>query len=141
METTDRRIALAAGLDTAVVVLFVAIGKREHEQDTAIGGLINSVAPFLIALAVAWISLRVWKKPSDWRTGLGVWAIVLVVGMLLRNLVFGDGTATSFIIVAAGFLGLFLVGWRLGLGLIDRRTGRGSTGPATPSSREQPSSR
>jgi len=119
METADQRLALAAGLDTGVVVLFVAIGQREHDQDTAINELIETSAPFLIALAIAWLALRVWKNPTTWRTGVGVWAIVLVVGMLLRNLVFDDGTATSFILVAAGFLGFFLVGWRLVLTLVD----------------------
>jgi len=138
METTDRRIALAAGLDAAVVVLFVAIGKREHEQDSAISALFNTAAPFLIALAIAWLALRVWKSPADWRIGVGVWAVVLVVGMLLRNVVFGNGTATAFVVVAAGFLGFFLVGWRLVVMLVD---GRSAKGPATPSSREQPSNR
>ena len=91
----DRRTPLAAGLDTFVVVLFVAIGRREHEQDSAISGLIETAAPFLIALALAWLVLRVWKRPTEWRTGVGVWAIVVVAGMLLRNLVFDDGTATA----------------------------------------------
>jgi hypothetical protein len=128
MDAMDRRVSLAAGLDTAIVILFVAIGQREHDQDTAISGLINTAAPFLIALAIAWLALRVWKNPTDWRIGVGIWAIVMVVGMLLRNLVFDDGTATSFILVAAGFLGLFLVGWRLVVTLFDRRSaGRTTT--------------
>ena len=142
MESTDQRAALAAGMDTGVVVLFVAIGQREHDQDTAISGLIETAAPFLIALAIAWLALRVWKNPTDWRVGVGVWAIVLVVGMLLRNLVFDDGTATSFVIVAAVFLGLFLVGWRLVVTLFDRRSTRsGTRDPETPSSHEQSSNR
>ena len=117
----DRRTPLALGLDTFSVVLFVAIGRREHEQDSAISGLLHSVAPFLIALVVAWLVLRVWIRPTDRLTGVGVWAIVVAGGMLLRNLVFDDGTATSFIIVATLFLGLFIVGWRLAFGLIQRR--------------------
>ncbi|MGB0115157.1 MAG: DUF3054 domain-containing protein [Ilumatobacteraceae bacterium] len=117
----DPRTPLAAGLDTATIVLFVAIGKREHEQDSAIAGLIETAAPFLIALALAWLVLRVWKRPTAWQTGVGVWAIVVAVGMLLRNLVFDNGTATSFIIVATSFLGLFLIGWRLVVAAIDRR--------------------
>lgn len=116
-----RRTPLAAGLDTATIVLFVAIGKREHEQDSAFNALIGTVAPFLIALVVAWLVLQVWKRPTDWRTGIGVWAIVVTVGMLLRHFVFDDGTAASFVIVATSFLGFFLVGWRVVLSLIDRR--------------------
>ena len=117
----DRRLQLALGLDTFFVVLFVAVGRREHERDSAIAGLIGTAAPFVIALAIAWLALRAWQHPTNWTTGIGIWAITLVVGMSLRNLVFGDGTATSFIIVATAFLALFLIGWRLVYGLFERR--------------------
>jgi hypothetical protein len=116
------RTPLAAGLDTFAVVLFVAIGRREHERDSAIAGLISTAAPFLIALAIAWLVLRAWRHPTTvWPTGIGVWAVVVIVGMLLRNLLFDDGTATAFVIVATLFLGLFIVGWRLAFAAIDRR--------------------
>ena len=62
MTPIDRHTPLAAGLDTFAVVLFVAIGRREHERDSAISGLINTAAPFLIALAIAWLVLRAWKR-------------------------------------------------------------------------------
>lgn len=118
----DRRLQLALGLDVFSVTLFVAIGRREHERDSAIAGFIGTLAPFIIALGVAWLVLRAWNRPIEWRTGIGVWAITLVVGMLLRNLAFGDGTAAAFVIVATAFLALFLVGWRLAFGLIERRS-------------------
>jgi hypothetical protein len=120
----DRRLQLALGLDTFFVVLFVAIGRREHERDSAIAGLIGTAAPFVIALAIAWLALRAWQRPTSWTTGVGIWAITLVVGMMLRNLVFGDGTATSFVIVATVFLALFLIGWRAIYGLVERRSSR-----------------
>jgi hypothetical protein len=122
----DRRVPLAVGIDVFSVTLFVAIGRREHERDSAIAGLIGTAAPFLLALALAWVVLRAWRRPTEWRMGVGIWAITLVAGMLLRNLVFGDGTATSFVIVAASFLALFLVGWRVTFGLIERRSTRTS---------------
>jgi FtsH-binding integral membrane protein len=117
----DRRAPLAAGLDVASVVLFVAIGKREHEQDTAIAGLVSTAAPFLIALLVAWLAVRVWTRPTAWTTGVMIWPITLVIGMVLRSAVWDDGTAVAFVIVATAFLGLTLVGWRVALALIDRR--------------------
>jgi hypothetical protein len=120
----DRRVPLALGIDVFSVTLFVAVGRREHERDSAIAGLIGTAAPFLIALALAWLALRVWRRPTDWRSGVGIWAITLVAGMLLRNLVFGDGTATSFVIVAAAFLALFLIGWRVAFTLFERRQSR-----------------
>ena len=94
---------------------------RGSSAVSAISGLIDTAAPFVIALALAWAVLQVWKRPTDWRIGVGVCAIVVVAGMLLRNLVFDGGTATSFVIVATLFLGLFLVGWRLVFGLIAQR--------------------
>lgn len=118
----DRRTPLAAGIDTFSVVLFVAIGRREHDESSAIGALLQTVAPFLIALAIAWLVLRVWTRPTDRLIGVGVWVIVVTGGMLLRNLVFDDGTAASFVIVATLFLGLFLVGWRFAFGFIERRS-------------------
>jgi hypothetical protein len=124
----DRRLPLALGLDVFSVTLFVAVGRREHERDSAIVGLIDTAAPFLIALALAWLVLRAWHRPTDWRVGIGIWMITLVAGMLLRNLVFGDGTATSFVIVAASFLALFLIGWRVVFTLLERRTSRTPVG-------------
>lgn len=118
----DRRLLVALGLDTFFVVLFVAVGRREHERDSAIAGLIGTAAPFVIALAIAWLALRAWQRPTNWTSGIGIWAITLVVGMLLRNLVFGDGIATSFVIVATAFLALLLIGWRLVYGLFERRS-------------------
>ena len=119
----DRRVPLAVGIDVFSVTLFVAVGRREHERDSAIAGLIDTAAPFLLALALAWIVLRAWRRPTDWRTGVGIWAITVAAGMLLRNLVFDDGTATSFVIVATAFLALFLVGWRVAYRLLERRGG------------------
>jgi len=121
MNPIDRRTPLAAGLDTFAVVLFVAIGRREHEEDSAITGLINTAAPFLIALAIGWLVTRAWKRPTELRTGVAIWAIVVAAGMLLRHFVFDDGTATAFIIVATLFLGFFIVGWRVAFAAIERR--------------------
>jgi hypothetical protein len=121
----EPRVSLAVGIDVFSVTLFVAIGRREHEQGSALAGLIETAAPFLIALALGWLVLRAWRRPTDWLTGVGIWAITLTAGMLLRNLVFDAGTASSFVLVAAAFLALFLVGWRLVLWVFERRsTGR-----------------
>ena len=118
----DRRLGIAAGLDTAIVVAFVAIGRRNHDEDEAISSLAATAAPFLIALAISWVVWRVWNQPSSPATGVRVWLTTVVLGMLLRRLVFDDGTATSFVIVATAFLGVFLVGWRVAAtAIFDRR--------------------
>jgi hypothetical protein len=115
------RTPLAAGLDTAVVVLFVAIGRRNHDEDPGVAGLVMTAAPFLIALAISWVVIRAWNRPAATTTGVQLWLGTVVIGMVLRRLVFDDGIALPFVIVASAFLGLFLIGWRLVVSIVDRR--------------------
>lgn len=123
---SDRRVALAAGLDVFVVIAFVAIGRRNHEEGSAIGDIAATGAPFLIGLAVGWLAARAWQRPVAIATGLVVWPITVAVGMIARRIVFDDGTAIAFVIVATIFLGVFLVGWRAGFGMVERRRSRPS---------------
>jgi hypothetical protein len=122
---TDRRIGLAVGLDVFAIVVFVAIGRRNHDESGAFVSVLETAAPFLIGLAVAWGAVRAWSRPTKVVTGLAIWPITVLVGMIVRNLVFDDGTAASFVVVATCFLGACLVGWRLAFGLVERRR-RGS---------------
>lgn len=108
-----RRTALAAGLDLLSIVGFVALGRRSHDEGSAISGTLEVAAPFVIAAALAWVGVRVWRRPfAVWETGVPVWVITVVTGLLLRNLVFDRGTALPFVIVATGMLGLLMLGWR-----------------------------
>ena len=107
------RAPSAVGLDVFVVVTFAAIGRRNHEETPGIAGLFDTAGPFLIGLALAWLLARAWVRPFSARTGIIVWAATVALGMLARRFLFDDGTATSFVIVAAVFLGAFLNGWRL----------------------------
>jgi peptidoglycan/LPS O-acetylase OafA/YrhL len=109
----DRRASTAVIADTLIVVLFVAIGRRNHDQDPALSGTFTTAAPFLIALVLGWLAARVWQRPLAVVTGVIVWAVTLVGGMLLRNLVFDRGTATSFVVVTALFLAAGLIGYRV----------------------------
>jgi hypothetical protein len=106
------RVQLAVGIDAFVVVAFVAIGRRNHDESPGVIGLLETAAPFLIGLALGWAAARVWSDPGSVKTGAIVWVTTVVAGMLLRRFVFSEGTATSFIIVATVFIGTFLVGWR-----------------------------
>lgn len=103
---------LLLAFDPAFVVLFVAIGRDAHGEESTVGSVLTTAAPFLIALAAGWTAARAWRDPTGLRTGAGVVAVTLVGGLLLRNLAFGDGTAPAFVLVAAGSLTVFLIGWR-----------------------------
>lgn len=104
-----RRVVIAGVVDVALVLVFVVLGKRSHD-DTA--NAFEIAAPFLLALAVGWLVARAWLHPWAVRTGAGLWVVTVVVGMVLRHWVFDRGTAASFVVVATLVLGAFLVGWR-----------------------------
>ena len=102
----------SAVADALCIVIFVAIGRENHDEGGAVSGVFRVAAPFLIAAVAGWLASQAWKKPLDLRTGAIVWVTTIVLGMILRNFVFNDGTATAFIIVATVFLCTFLSGWR-----------------------------
>jgi MFS-type transporter involved in bile tolerance (Atg22 family) len=119
--TARDRVPLAIGLDVFAVVLFVALGRRSHDESGAFAAVVETAAPFLVGLAAGWLIARAWRRPTSLLTGIVIWPVTIIVGMVVRNVVFDRGTATSFVIVATLFVGAFLVGWRLTVRLVDRR--------------------
>ena len=109
----SRMILWSAVADAASIVIFVAIGRKNHDEGQAASGIFRVAAPFLLALLAGWVIARMWKEPLSQRSGVLISLTTIVLGMLLRKLVFDDGTATAFIIVATVFLGTLLNGWRL----------------------------
>ncbi|GAA5102965.1 DUF3054 domain-containing protein [Nocardia iowensis] len=111
-------------VDALLVILFCAIGRRSHEE-AVLAGLLRTLWPFAIGLAIGWIvavaaASRVFGDAGRdarfdgtalWPTGILVWLGTLCGGMLLR-VISGQGTAFSFVLVAACVLALFLLGWR-----------------------------
>jgi uncharacterized membrane protein YbjE (DUF340 family) len=109
----NRRVALAASTDVASILLFVLLGRRNHESTSSIGDVMEVAAPFLIALALGWFVQRLWTRPLRVEQGIILWLITVVFGLILRRSMFDRSTAVSFMVVTTLFLGLLLVGWRL----------------------------
>lgn len=116
---TDRRVLrrLAPVIDLAVIIVFVVLGRAEHDSTAAEGGsaltgLATTLAPFAVALGAAWAQPSIRRAPLAVRSGLIVWVVTLAGGLALRSLVVGDGIAPAFIAVAAGFTALGIIGWR-----------------------------
>lgn len=111
--TTSRSKILAAlSLDVAMVIVFAASGRVSHSEDV-LSGLWNTAWPFLAALLVGWVVARAWLSPlAPMRTGIPVWAVT-VPGVMLLRWTNDQGTQWTFILVAAGILFAFLVGWRV----------------------------
>lgn len=105
-------VVRCAVADVLAVVVFVAIGRRSHDEGSALAGTVKVAGPFLIGLVVAWAATRAWRSPAAIRTGLQVWGVTVVAGLVLRRTVFDRGIAPAFVIVTLIVLGVFLLGWR-----------------------------
>jgi peptidoglycan/LPS O-acetylase OafA/YrhL len=107
-----RASVLAFLLDAVLVVAFAATGRASHDSDV-LAGLWHTSWPFLAGLLMAWVAVRAWRSPTAIvPTGLVIWVVTVVGGMLLRALS-GQGTALPFVVVATLTLLVLLIGWRL----------------------------
>jgi hypothetical protein len=114
------RKGTALGLDLLCVIVFVAIGRRNHGENSALAGLATTAWPFVTGLVAGWLAATVWKRPLDGiPAGVCVWLATVTGGMLLRA-ASDQGVAVSFVIVALTFLGLVFLGWR-GIAILVRR--------------------
>lgn len=118
---TGRSLIGAAVADVLFVVLFAVIGRASHAEDLSLGGVAETAWPFLVGLVAGWLVTLAWRTPlAPIRTGLGIWAVTVAGGMLLRAVV-GQGLVVAFVIVASVVLLVFLVGWRGLVTLVRRR--------------------
>lgn len=119
----------ALTVDIVLVSAFAAVGRASHESAPFGIGLLQTAWPFFVGLAVGWLVTVAWRHPiALLPTGVGVWALTVIGGMLLRA-ASGQGTAFPFVIVATVTLLALLVGWRL-IALAVRRARRRAGGLA-----------
>jgi predicted permease len=119
--TSRSRAVVPILLDLAVVLVFVVVGRDEHQQTNSLGDIVTVAAPFVIGVLVG--AALAWARTRDLRavsSGLIILVSTLVVGMLLRRFVWDRGTATTFVLVTTGFLTVGFIGWRA-LGRVIRR--------------------
>ena len=95
------------------MLLFVAVGRRNHDESAGISGVVEVALPFLIALFFGWLLAGAWRSPQTLSTGAVIWLVTVVLGLALRNFLFDRGTATPFIVVATLVLGALIFGRRL----------------------------
>lgn len=115
-------LALAPLLDLLVVLVFAAVGRRNHGEADALAGIVTTAWPFVVGAIVGWIVLVVMKRlpGRSLTSGVIVWLTTVIVGMILRQ-VSGHGTAVAFVIVALAFNGACMLGWRLIVRVLERR--------------------
>ncbi|MDY6055415.1 DUF3054 domain-containing protein [Micrococcus sp.] len=104
---------LALAADAVLVVVFVAVGQRQHLSGGGIGPLLQTAAPFLVALVVASLATAVWHTwHRIWPHGVLVVAGTVALGMTLRVWWGLGGAPTSFVLVATATLSAFLLARR-----------------------------
>jgi Protein of unknown function (DUF3054) len=105
--------AIAFVVDALVVLIFAAVGRRSHAESGAVTAVLVTAWPFLTGLALGWAGFVAAYRRAPLAIGdaVGLWVPTVAIGMVLRQLT-GKGTALSFVIVAALFLGAGLFGWR-----------------------------
>lgn len=108
-------------VDLLLVGVFAVVGRLSHYRSLTPSGWWETAWPFLAGTLLAWGLLRLLHRPGGLVTsGVGVWLVALVVGMLLRQ-ASGQGTALPFVIVATLVLGALLVLPRAGARILGRR--------------------
>ncbi|QWL29703.1 DUF3054 domain-containing protein [Rathayibacter toxicus] len=116
----SRRAWFGLALDVVLVLGFVLIGRRSHDEGSEWWGVWSTLWPFLGNLLGGWVASRSWRRPDQVApAGLIVWAVTVAGGILLR-VVSGQGVQPSFVIVTAIVLAVFLLGRRA----LSRRVGR-----------------
>ena len=107
-----------------VCVLALAIGgKSTHDAGDAAWVVLAIAWPFALAaaLAHAGLALQGLQVRRVWPAGVVVVAVTYALGMLLRA-ISGRGLAPGFLVVAAIFLVVTMLGWRVVV-LLARRYG------------------
>jgi len=122
--STTRQWIPAAIADLLLILIFAAIGRDAHARGDIITGAFTTAWPFLVGAAIAWALTRAWRSPmAVWPSGTAIWLGAVIIGMLLRAIT-GQTVVLPFVIVALISLGVFLLGYRLIVGLVRKASRR-----------------
>ncbi len=99
--------------DLIAVIVFVVIGRNSHDDPLSVSGVLATGWPFMVGIIGGYIGIAL----TGWRLlGLRGGAVLVVntviIGMLLRSGVAGEGTPFSFVVVTTVVLTVLMLGWR-----------------------------
>jgi Protein of unknown function (DUF3054) len=106
--------AIAAAADAACLAVFVILGRESHDITSGITWYLTVLWPFFVGWFIVALACRLYASwPSRWLLVAVTWALGVAIGLALRAIVTGRDTPIAFTIVAYGFVGLTVFGWRL----------------------------
>ena len=120
-------VAFAA--DLIVLVVFVAVGRRSHDEASGLEGFLRVWWPFAVALVVGTVASGVWRAPLEWRRAIATWLVTVALGMVFRIAVQGRDFKPTFVIVTTVFVGAGMLGWRAVVRKLAARRARGAVAP------------
>lgn len=123
------RIALLIGGDTAALLLFAAIGRRNHGEGLQLWQTVNTALPFLVGWAVAASLTGAYSSKSSTQ-GVGsaavaaskAWILGVPIALVLRSVQRGYLPDKSFVIVSFVATGILLIGWRSALAAVSKKS-------------------
>jgi hypothetical protein len=116
------------GIDVIAIVVFALLGRRNHDDGTALTGVLVVSWPFLVGWTIAWFATRLHRRPDSAAGALRALVVAIPIALALR-VATDRGIAPAFIVVACVFLGVVLVGRRWLVALVGgRRRTRTATG-------------
>ena len=113
--------------DLVCVLALAAGGKSSHEAGDSDWVVLVIVWPFAVAAVLAHLVLA-WRGRQAlrvWPEGTVVLAVTYMLGMVLRA-ISGRGLAPGFLVVAALFLAVTMLGWRVVVHLLARSRAAGT---------------
>ena len=118
--TTASRTRLLPVADALGILTFATVGLLSHDHALSLTGYARDALPVLGGWFAAALVFGAYRRPSA-RTLLLTWIVGVPLGILVRALALGrslDGDQAAFLAVSLVFTLLFVVGWRVALGLL-----------------------
>jgi hypothetical protein len=98
--------------DAAVLAIFVAIGRRSHDDGSDLAGFARVLWPFAVGLVLGYAGTNLLRAPLAWRRVAIMAAVTITVGEMLRLTVQDRPWKVAFLIVAVIFIGGSMFAWR-----------------------------
>lgn len=106
-------IALLA-VDTVLIIIFAILGVSSHNGGLNFTSVARVAIPFLVPYLILAGSIRPTRLIHNlFPTGIALWLVTIILGVILRAAIFNDTSAPAFILVATGVLAAFLLGRRI----------------------------